>query len=566
MELFKILGTIAINGKEALSTLGQVGGAAAGTVKKVSSAAVTVGKVVGAGVAAAATAIGTLTKNAIESYAEYEQLVGGVDTLFGKSSAQVQAYAAEAFAAVGMSANDYMTTVTGFSASLIQSLGGDTTQAAKIANQAITDMADNANKMGTSMESIQNAYQGFAKQNYTMLDNLKLGYGGTKEEMQRLLDEAAELSGMKFDISNFADIVQAIHVVQEKMGIAGATAAEAASTIEGSLNMTKAAWANLVTGLANEDADLSGLIGNLVSSVEIAAGNILPHVETVLGGVVQLISTLAPQIALALPGLFSAVLPGLVEGATGIVSALSSVLPGLVDSVLMAAPQLINGFEQVFLSLANALPNAFSVLLSAIPALVGHITENFDQFLQIGWEIISAIGQALIDNLPALFMAGAEIIYTIMDAANSALVDLVSLGASVVASIAEGISNAWDSLVGWFRGLWGSLFGGLSVNVGANVGGGVDGSHAGGLDYVPFDGYLAELHKGEMVLTATQANAVRDGEFGAGSGEVTAMLGQVLGAIKQMDANMGGNLAHAIEGASLNVNSRDFGRLVKAVN
>ncbi len=470
--------------------------------------------------------------------------------------------------------------------------------------------------------------------------------------MARLLAEAEKLSGMKFDISNFADIVQAIHVIQDEMGIAGATAAEAASTIEGSLNMTKAAWTNLVTGLAANEGNLSSLVDNFVNSASIAASNIVPRVMVALNSIGQLAIGLAPVLASGVSALVGTALPqlinagaqiienlllgfetnapqlanglmaaasGLVLGITelipqfissgaGIIAALASSFsagfPGLVTSFVNLIPQIVSAISnaipllinagiallgaiapaladpgtmttitmsgyQIILALVEGVADALPTLIALAPALVsglvGHITENFDQVLQIGWEIISAIGQALIDNLPALFMAGAEIIYTIMNAANSVLVDLVSLGASVVASIAEGISNAWDSLVGWFRGLWGSLFGGLSVNVGANVSGGVDGSHAGGLDYVPFDGYLAELHKGEMVLTATQANAVRNGEFGAGSGEVTAMLGQVLGAIKQMDANMGGNLAHAIEGATLNVNSRDFGRLVKAV-
>ena len=191
---------------------------------KLGSGLATAAKVGAAAVAAAGTAIVAIGKQAVEQYAEYEQLVGGVETLFKQSSDVVQQYAANAYKTAGMSANEYMETVTSFSASLLQSLGGDTEAASKYADMAITDMSDNANKMGTSMESIQNAYQGFAKQNYTMLDNLKLGYGGTKEEMQRLLDDAEKLSGVEYDISSYADIVDAIHVVQTEMGITGTTA------------------------------------------------------------------------------------------------------------------------------------------------------------------------------------------------------------------------------------------------------------------------------------------------------------------------------------------------------
>ena len=208
---------------------------ALGSVAKITAGMMTV----------ATGAVAALTKASVEQYAEYEQLVGGVETLFKNSSDKVMEYANNAYKSAGMSANEYMNTITGFAASLLQGLGGDTEKAAQIGNMAVEDMSDNANKMGTSMEMIQNAYQGFAKQNYTMLDNLKLGFGGTKTEMERLLQEAGKISGIKYDISNFSDIIEAIHVIQEQMGITGTTAKEAATTIEGSLNMTKSAWTNL---------------------------------------------------------------------------------------------------------------------------------------------------------------------------------------------------------------------------------------------------------------------------------------------------------------------------------
>ena len=248
---------------------------ASGLGDKIKNGLGTAGKLAGgmvvAGLAAAGAGVVSLTKQAVSNYAEYEQLVGGVETLFKDNADTVQEYAANAYKTAGLSANEYMETVTSFSASLLQSLGGDTAEAAKVADMAIIDMSDNANKMGSDMTSIQNAYQGFAKQNYTMLDNLKLGYGGTKEEMQRLIDDANKLreaQGLNADltIDSYADIVTAIHEVQTEMGITGTTAEEASSTIQGSLGQVKSAWQNLLTGFATEGADLDTLFDNFMDS------------------------------------------------------------------------------------------------------------------------------------------------------------------------------------------------------------------------------------------------------------------------------------------------------------
>jgi hypothetical protein len=247
-----------------------------------------------------ATAIGVLGTQSVKLYSEYEQLVGGVDTLFKNSSKQVQKYASESFKTAGLSANEYMETVTSFSASMLQSLNGDTKKTAEYSNRAIIDMSDNANKMGTSMEMIQNAYQGFAKQNYTMLDNLKLGYGGTQKEMQRLLDDASKISGQKYDLSNFADITEAIHVIQTEMGITGTTSKEAASTIQGSVGMMKSAWENFLTGMADPNQDFDALLGNLIDSVVTVGENLIPRIQMMLPrlveGLVALVNSLVPQI------------------------------------------------------------------------------------------------------------------------------------------------------------------------------------------------------------------------------------------------------------------------------
>ena len=263
-----------------------------------------------------ASAVIDLGKQAIQSYAEYEQLVGGVETLFKDSSDVVQNYANNAYKTAGLSANEYMETVTSFSASLLQSLNGDTEQSAKVADMAITDMSDNANKMGTSMESLQNAYQGFAKQNYTMLDNLKLGYGGTKSEMERLLQDATALSGVEYDISNLSDVYTAIHVIQEELGVAGTTSLEASTTISGSLASMKSAWGNLLTGIADENANFGELINNFVDSILTFADNLLPRIQTTIQGMGQLVSglltELVPEIVYAIPPLIESTLPTLI--------------------------------------------------------------------------------------------------------------------------------------------------------------------------------------------------------------------------------------------------------------
>lgn len=279
--------------------------------------------------------------------------MGGVETLFKESSAQVIQYANDAYKTAGMSANDYMETVTGFSASLLQSLGGDTAAAAQVANQAVTDMSDNANKMGTSIESIQNAYQGFAKGNFTMLDNLKLGYGGTKEEMERLLADAEAIQAQQgvmvdYSITSFADITEAIHVVQTEIGITGTTALEASTTIQGSLDSMKGAWTNLMAGIGDESANTEQLVSNFVDSVSTAAENMVPRITQILEGIGEMARQLGPKIAEALPGLVSEVLPALLGAAT-------SMIDGLIDGLSAALPALAAAVPQIIETICNVL-------------------------------------------------------------------------------------------------------------------------------------------------------------------------------------------------------------------
>ena len=412
----------------------KISGETSGLQSAMGSAISAVGKFSAAAVAAGATAVAALTKSAVESYADYEQLVGGVETLFKDSAGIVQEYAANAFQTAGLSANDYMETVTGFSASLLQSVGGDTEEAARIADQAITDMADNANKMGSSMESIQNAYQGFAKQNYTMLDNLKLGYGGTKQEMERLLADAEKLSGVHYDISNLNDVYEAIHVVQGELGITGTTAEEASTTIQGSAAAMKAAWQNMLTGIADENADFDGLINNLVKSIETFAQNIIPRVEQALKGIGKLVSGLAPIIVEALPGLVENVLPGFIDAimevVNSIVEAIPEVIPVLIQALVDIVMQLIEclaenlptiieaviqGLEQIMNSLAENLPTIISGITEMLLQVVQVIISNAPQFLQAFLNLLLSFAEAELQALPQIIAALPTLINGIID-------------------------------------------------------------------------------------------------------------------------------------------------------
>lgn len=404
------------------------------SASKASSIAGSIGKTVGKGLAvasaAAATATVALVKSAVESYASYEQLIGGVETLFKDSAGVVEQYANNAYKTAGMSANQYMETVTSFSASLLQSLGGDTEAAAKKADLAITDMADNANKMGSSMESVENAYKGFAKQNYTMLDNLKLGYGGTKAEMERLLADAEKLSGVKYDISSYSDIIDAIHVVQTEMGITGTTAKEASSTIEGSLNSMKAAWANVVTGIADENADFDTLISNLVDSVGTFADNIIPRITQALKGVGTLIEKLAPVIAEQLPGLIEAILPPLLDAVAGLVTSLIQALPDLISTIITAISDFIN---------SDSLPTLIQALIDGILGLVDAIVENLPLLIDAGIQLIVALGEGLIEALPQIIEKLPEIIDGIINGLIDNIDAIIEAGVQLLVAIVSNL-------------------------------------------------------------------------------------------------------------------------------
>ena len=417
--------------QKALSNIGSIAGKAL--------------KGLGVASAAAAGAVAAIGKAAVTAYADYEQLVGGVETLFKDSASTVIEYANNAYKTAGMSANTYMETVTSFSASLLQSVGNDTAEAARVADMAITDMSDNANKMGTDIGRIQDAYQGFAKQNYTMLDNLKLGYGGTKTEMERLLADAEKISGIKYDISNLKDVYEAIHVIQTEIGITGTTAKEASSTIQGSLSMTKASWDNLLVGLADDTQDFDALLSNFIDSVTVFGENLIPRIQIVLEGIVKLVSALGPKIAEILPGLVETVLPGAISGVTSIVTALVDVIPSLLDTlvqvILSQGPSLIQAGLNLILSLCNgftaALPTLITAATEIITTLVTMLTnpEFLVGMVQSATSLLTALVDGITAALPVLIAAAPTIIQNLVTAITESLPLLIECALTLIQTL-----------------------------------------------------------------------------------------------------------------------------------
>lgn len=393
--------------KESNSQLEEVAEAA----KKIGDAAGTVADKTRTMSTVATGALGAVAAGAgkvVDEFADYEQLVGGVETLFKDAAGAVEGYAENAFRSAGLSANEYMETVTGFSASLIQSLGGDTKKAAEYADKAITDMSDNANKMGTDMSLIQNAYQGFAKQNYTMLDNLKLGYGGTKEEMQRLLADASKLAGVEFSIDSYADVIEAIHVMQESMGIAGATAKEAETTISGSMGAAKSAISNLVAGLGRSDADIDKLMQDVVESVKTMVANIIPALQNLWNNIPD-----TAKIALGVTALIAAISPvaSIIQGITSVVSVATTVI-----STISGAMAIFTGAATTGTAAATGLAGALTfitgpagIVIAIIGAVIAAVVllwnncEGFRTAVTTAWEAIKAAFQTFIDWLQATF-------------------------------------------------------------------------------------------------------------------------------------------------------------------
>lgn len=396
-------------------------------------------------ISAASAGIGAIVKSSASAYADYEQNIGGIETLFKDNADTVVKYASEAYKTAGISANDYMQNVTSFSASLLQGLGGDTAQAAKIANEAMVDMSDNANKMGTDISSIQNAYQGFAKQNYTMLDNLKLGYGGTAAEMARLINDSGVLGdSIKVDEKtvnsvSFDKMIEAIHKVQTDLDITGTTSKEAATTVSGSLGSVKAAWANLMAGMGDKNADLKNLIKEMVNTVKTFAKNIMPVIKQALSGVTTLISELAPDIAAELPQLVSDLLPQLIEAGAQIFQALVKGISDNIGTITQAAITAITTIATALIQntgpLVQALATIMTTIAQALPTILPDLTEAIKQQMPL-------ILQAILDSLPAIIECTTQIIVTIAETLANNINLIVDGAVKIIDTLAMSLSDS----------------------------------------------------------------------------------------------------------------------------
>lgn len=476
LELFKLFGSIGLKGveetkkgiKDTANTAKEESSKIEKAVNKTGEIASKVGKAAIIGATAAATAIGTITKFVIQHYAEYEQLAGGVETLFGAQGLSLKKYAQSigqtveqargkydqliqaqtevmnnakvAYKTAGMSANDYMNTITSFAAALKQSTANET-EAAKVANQTVIDMADNANKMGTNMEDIQNAYQGFSKQNYTMLDNLKLGYGGTKSEMERLLQNAEKLTGIHYDINNLSDVYNAIHEIQKNLGITGTTAKEAMKTIDGAMKMTKASWDNLLTGLADPKQAVGPLISEFAKSLGILAKNVTPKIKEVFN---------------ALP------------------NALIQITPQLMNMIIDLAPSLILAAINLVAGLVGALPGVIAPIFSQLSSLIGSgmidkigqsISSNMPTLISKGLDMLLQFSQAVLTYLPVLVGMGMKLIFYLVQGLMSALPTLISKVPTIIANLADAFSNSAQTIFAWGVKIIAEIIKGLVMSI-----------------------------------------------------------------------------------------------------
>lgn len=481
-------------------------------MKGIGSSAIKVGKGLAVAGAAAATAVTALVSKSVGAFADYEQLTGGVETLFGAGGRSVEEYAQsvgksvsdiqgkydslmsaqnavlenanKAYMTAGMSANEYMDTVTGFSASLISSLGGDTNKAADYANSALVDMSDNANKMGTDMESIKNAYQGFAKQNYTMLDNLKLGYGGTQEEMKRLLSDAEKLTGQRYDISSFADITQAIHAIQTQMDITGTTAKEASTTISGSWGSLKAAFQNVLVGLTTGGDMFDQSLDALINTAVTFGQNIIPAIKGALSGIGYLIEGLAPVIGETIPplindlaptlansavSLISSLVNGLTQNATQFSECLSNMIIVAVAGISTVVPQLLDAASKIVSNLmqglTNSMPQIVNGAVTLVEGLVNGLVNNIPLLIMGAVQLVASLANGLIANLPRIIDAGVNLITGIVSASYSMMPQIIQNGMQLVVNLAVGLVRAIPQLIAALPRITGAIVKGFkSVN------------------------------------------------------------------------------------------------------
>jgi phage-related protein len=420
--------------------------------------------------------IKNVSKTAFNAFADYQQLVGGVETLFKDTAVQVKKFADEAYKTAGLSANEYMETVTSFSASLLQSLDNDTDKAADYADMAVKDMADNANKMGSSMESIQNAYQGFAKQNYTMLDNLKLGYGGTKSEMKRLLDDAGKLTNRKFNLDNLADVYEAIHIIQQEMGITGTTAEEAAHTVSGSMSMMKASWQNLLTTIGSK-GNVKKATREFVKSFKTVIDNVKPVMKNIATGLTDLVREIAPMISEELPGFIHDFVPILLKGAVTLAQTFIKAFIDSIPAFVSAARDILNNVISVLKESDSPVLQFVAKALENLKKLVGFVIELFNDFpgaiqklrdqdspiltfLADALEVLQKVFQFILDNSEEVAIGigavvGAMAIAKVIGFVTS--LNPLTIILTAIAGIATLIIANWEGISAFFEGIWSAV-------------------------------------------------------------------------------------------------------------
>ena len=461
-DIFELVGKISLDGidraEKDLNSLSDTGEKSASKLGKLGGIAKTVGKGILIGAGAVVTGTAGLVKQVSASYGQLQQSIGGIETLFGESAQKVIDNANNAYTTAGISANEYMQQVTSFSASLLQSLGGDTEKAAEAADMAVRDMADNANKMGTSMEMIQNAYQGFSKQNYTMLDNLKLGYGGTKAEMERLLADAEKISGVKYDISNLNDVYSAIHVIQQELGITGTTALEAGETIEGSFNSLSASWENFIAGLGNPDADMKQIVDNLAKGLSGAINNVIPIINnmvsvlpTVMDAIIGAVNDLAPTFIETFTSLITQVIDGIVKLLPTIVPMVVDTLKSVINALVSNLPQIINAVillvTEVINALSEMLPELIPTVIQALVDISNSLLENLPTILNAVLQMILGIADGLIEAMPILINALPQIIDGIVQFLVSATPMLVEASIQLFMALVQAVPVIMEALI-----------------------------------------------------------------------------------------------------------------------
>ena len=484
-DIFEIVGKVSLDGldkaEKDLRGFSDTGEQSASKLSKLGSIAGAVGKGVLIGTGAVATGAVALVRSVSGAYGQLQQSIGGIETLFGNSAKKVIENANNAYTTAGISANDYMQQVTSFSASLLQSLGGDTEKACNYADTAVRDMADNANKMGTDMESIQNAYQGFAKGNYTMLDNLKLGYGGTKSEMERLLADAEKISGIKYDISNLNDVYSAIHVIQQELGITGTTALEAGETIEGSFNSLSASWENFIAGLGNPDADMKLLVDNLAKGISGAITNVIPVINnmvsvlpTVMDALIGAVNDMLPtfittftelitQVINAIVQLLPTLIPMVVETLKSVINTLVENLPLIIDAVILLVtevikalsemlPQLIPTIIQAIVDIANSLLENLPIILDAVLKIVLGIADSLlvngiPILINALPQLINGIINFLVGSIPMLIEASIQLFMALVNAIPLIIEALVNALPQIITAIVNGLITATPLLI-----------------------------------------------------------------------------------------------------------------------